>query len=283
MQEFSESNGSQASDRGGPDIPFGDTRSGRLVAWGNALLGGFAAPDDVADAVRGSDTRHLVREADGEVSGLTLALGRLRGRGVTGLRLALPVPGHPLGLSGPAGFNTSAIEAGEAIVAVGAPVGASVGFVPEVRWHGAGESEEDGISEVVWHCSEVRDAPPADVPALADAERELLEAMRDATETLLRLDVAGGAGGHEVRAALRGGSEGGDDDQVLAPGYSARAARVLERARRVAALIAIARRGDGAAVSAGEMAMRDTALLPVERAARRAIVSAHNSFVDGKG
>ncbi len=220
MQEFPESNGSHASyggTEGGLDILFGDTRSGRLVAWGNALLGGSAAPDDVADAVRGTDTRHLVREADGGVSGLTLALGRLRGRGVTGLRLALPVPGHPLGLSGPAAFNSAAIEAGEAVLAVGG----GIGFVPEIAWHGAGEDEADGITEVVWQCLDVRDdAPPADVPALGDAERELLEAMRDATELLLRLDVAGGARAGEVRALLRSGGGGGVAEAAAGAGVA---------------------------------------------------------------
>ena len=52
--------------------------------------------------------------------GLTLALGRLRALGATGLRVALPVPGHPLGLSGPPEFNARALEAEEAVVATGA-------------------------------------------------------------------------------------------------------------------------------------------------------------------
>ncbi|GAA4940497.1 hypothetical protein GCM10023238_02730 [Streptomyces heliomycini] len=43
--------------------------------------------------------------------GLTLALGRLRALGASGLRVALPAPGHPLGLSGPPEFNARALEA----------------------------------------------------------------------------------------------------------------------------------------------------------------------------
>src|SRR5689334_9232194 len=110
-----------------------EPRSGRLVAWGNALLAGLAAPDDVAGRITAGDAAHRVSGLPGEEHGpvgLTLGLGRLRALGVTGLRLALPVPGHPLGLSGPPEFNARALEAGEAAVTVG---GAFLGLVPEVH------------------------------------------------------------------------------------------------------------------------------------------------------
>ena len=44
---------------------------------------------------------HRVEGLPGESGpvGLTLALGRLRALGVTGLRVSLPQPGHPLGLT----------------------------------------------------------------------------------------------------------------------------------------------------------------------------------------
>src|SRR5258705_12364001 len=106
-----------------------EPRSGRLAAWGNALFAGLAAPDDVAQEVIAGDTVHRVSGLPGEPApvGLTLGLGRLRALGVTGLRLALPVPGHPLGLSGPPDFNARALAAGEA----GGPGrGAPVGLVP---------------------------------------------------------------------------------------------------------------------------------------------------------
>jgi hypothetical protein len=98
-----------------------EPRSGRLAAWGNALIAGLAAPDDVAGEVTGGDTVHRVCGLPGETGpvGLTLGLGRLRALGVTGLRIALPVPGHPLGLSGPPEFNARALAAGEAVIAVG--------------------------------------------------------------------------------------------------------------------------------------------------------------------
>ncbi|MDI1456574.1 hypothetical protein NHG22_22550, partial [Streptomyces sp. ATE26] len=67
-----------------------EPRSGRLAAWGNALLAGLVSPDDAALAIVGEDAVHRVRGLPGEQgpAGLTLALGRLRALGVTGLRVA---------------------------------------------------------------------------------------------------------------------------------------------------------------------------------------------------
>ncbi|WP_459182206.1 hypothetical protein [Streptomyces sp.] len=252
-----------------------EPRSGRLTAWGNALIAGLAAPDDVADEVIAGDTVHRVSGMPGEPApvGLTLGLGRLRALGVTGLRLALPVPGHPLGLSGPPDFNARALAAGEAVVAVGGP---PLGLVPEVREAGP---RGDVHVEVEWHCLEVRQGPPADVPSLGEAERELAEALREATAALTKLDVAGsGPAAQAALDAYRARAERGRE--VLAPGYPPRAARVLELAQRVAALVAIATGEHGAAVSASEIAARAELLRPVERTARRAQVAAYNAYVE---
>ncbi|PJT52205.1 hypothetical protein CWI85_03155, partial [Streptomyces albidoflavus] len=172
-----------------------EPRSGLLAAWGNALLAGLVSPDDAASAIVGEDARHRVVGLPDwpEPAGLTLALGRLRSLGATGFRVALPVPGHPLGLSGPPEFNERAMEAEEAVVTVGA----GLGLVPEVAVAGP---EGDVHVEVVWHCLPVREAPPADVPSLGEAERELAQALREATEVLARLDVAGS--GPVAEAAL---------------------------------------------------------------------------------
>lgn len=252
-----------------------EPRSGLLAAWGNALLAGFVSPDDAVLAIVGPDAVHRVAGLPGETGpvGLTLALGRLRALGVSGYRVALPAPGHPLGLSGPPEFNARALEAEEAVVASGAPYG----LVPEVSAVGPGG---DLHVEVVWHCLPVREAPPADVPSLGEAERELAEALRDATDVLSRLDVAGS--GPVAEAALdayRARAERGRE--VLAPGYPPRAVRVLELAQRVGLLVALAREnGHGGAVSASEMAARGEALRPVERVSRRAQVAAYNAYVE---
>jgi hypothetical protein len=258
-----------------PEDMHGVTRAGRLTAWGNALLGGFTPPDDAAAAVVGSDEAHRVTGLPGDGSedrhALTWALGRLRSFGVTGFRLALPVPGHPLGLTGPTEFNDRAMAAGEAVLATGGP---PLGLVPDVTWFGP---PGDRAVTVLWRCSPVRDAPPADVPSLREAERELAEGMREATAVLARLDVAG-AGPETLRAleAYRRLPH----RELLAPGYPPRAVRVLESAQRISALLAIATAGDGAAVSASEMAAREAALRPLQRTARRAQVAAYNAAVD---
>lgn len=253
-----------------------EPRSGRLAAWGNALLAGFVSPDDAALAIVGDDAVHRVEGLPGEAGpvGLTLALGRLRALGVTGLRVALPAPGHPLGLSGPPEFNARALEAEEAVVASGA----AYGLVPEV--YEAGPAGDLHV-EVVWHCLPVREAPPADVPSLGEAERELAEALREATTVLTRLDVA--ASGPVAEAAVdayRARADRGAGE-TLAPGYPPRAVRVLELAQRVGLLISVAyENGHGGAVSASEMAARGEALRPVERVARRAQVAAYNAYVE---
>jgi hypothetical protein len=238
-------------------------------------LAGFASPDDAVVAIVGEDAVHRVEGLPGETApvGLTLALGRLRALGVTGLRVALPAPGHPLGLSGPPDFNARALDAEEAVVCHGA----ALGLVPEVSEAGP---DGDVHVEVVWHCLPVREAPPADVPSLGEAERELAEALRDATEMLSRLDVAGSGPVAEAAIdAYRARAERGRE--VLAPGYPPRAVRVLELAERVGLLISVAfENGHGGAVSASEMAARSEALRPVERTSRRAQVAAYNAFVE---
>ncbi|MGV9907593.1 hypothetical protein ACWDU8_34810 [Streptomyces sp. NPDC003388] len=252
-----------------------EPRSGRLAAWGNALLAGLVSPDDAALAIVGEDAVHRVRGLPGEQgpAGLTLALGRLRALGVTGLRVALPAPGHPLGLSGPPEFNARALDAEEAVLCFGA----AFGLVPEVSEAGP---DGDVHVEVVWHVLPVREAPPADVPSLGEAERELAEALREATEVLSKLDVAGSGPVAEAAIdAYRARSERGRE--VLAPGYPPRAVRVLELAQRVGLLVSLASgKGHGGAVSASEMAARGAALRPVERTARRAQVAAYNSMVE---
>ncbi|MFF7496468.1 hypothetical protein [Streptomyces rubiginosohelvolus] len=255
-----------------------EPRSGLLAAWGNALLAGLVSPDEAALAIVGEDAVHRVEGLPGEAGpvGLTLALGRLRGLGATGFRVALPVPGHLLGLSGPPDFNARALEAEEAVVAYGVPYG----LVPEVSEAGP---EGDLHVEVVWRVLPVREAPPADVPSLGEAERELAEALRDATAVLSRLDVAGSGPVAEAAVdAYRARVERGGGREVLAPGYPPRAVRVLEMAQRVGLLVSVAyENGHGGAVSSSEIAARGEALRPVERVARRALVAAYNAYVEG--
>lgn len=122
----------------------------------------------------------------------------------------------------------------------------------------------------------------ADVPSLSEAERELAEALRDATAVLSRLDVVSSGPVAEAAVdAYRARAERGRE--VLAPGYPPRAVRVLELAQRVGLLISVAyENGHGGAVSASEIAARADALRPVERVARRAQVAAYNAYVESR-
>lgn len=255
-----------------------EPRAGRLAAWGNALFAGLVSPDDAAQRAVGPDTVHRVTGLPGETGpvGLTLALGRLRSLGVVGLRIALPAPGHPLGLSGPPEFNAAALAAGEAVLASGWGPVTGLGLVPEVSEAGPAG---DVLAEVVWRCLPVRQAPPADVPSLGEAERELAEVLREATEALTALDVAGA--GPVAMARLEAYRARSGPRELLAPGYPARAVRVLELAQRVGALVEIASGSEeSGAVSAAQLAERDRLLRPVERAARRARVAAYNAYAE---
>ncbi len=225
--------------------------SALLAIWLGAVRAGRASPEALADAVRGGAPRHLVTGLQGEVLELHELPAALTGP----VSLALPVPGDPVGLGGPAAFTLAAMEAGEAVVA------GAVGLVPE----------EDART-VLWR------AHPADpVPWVDERETasELRVALVDVTRRLVDLEVA--AWQPEIpdlllnlrhRAPL-----------PLPSGYDARRLETTERAVLCLDILELARSGDGGAVSAYEMDRRRSALDDLGRAARRALVGA--SFSNG--
>jgi len=225
----------------------------RLAIWLGAVRAGHAGPDDLADAVRAGDPRHLVL---GLPERGVLELHELPAALAGPVSIALPVPGDPVGLGGPAAFNLAAIAAGEAVVAGG------VGLVPE----------EDART-VLWR------AHPADRVPWVD-ERETASQLRmtlvDVTRRLVDLEVADWQ--PEIpdlllnlrhRAPLR-----------FPPGYDARRIETTERAVLCLDILELARSGDGGAVSAYEMDRRRAALDDLGRAARRALVGACVSRTD---
>lgn len=258
----------------------GVLRSGRFVAWGNAVLAGLVSPDTAAERIIGAGAAHRVLGASllapklaaltgaRDSTTLPMLLAALRPAGVTGLILALPVPGDPGGLPGPADFNVRAMTAGEAVLTVGAnPCGLIPHPVPEDL------DSADGIS-THWLVERVEPRVALDLPSLAEAERELAETMTAATEALTRLDVAR----WRPEAADRiGAIRSGKGADVLAPGYPDRAHRVLAMAQRVWAITSLAEEDGGAAVSAAAIAMRADELRPLAQAARRAQLAAYNA------
>jgi hypothetical protein len=244
-------------------------RAATFVAWGNAFLAGAADPDSASEAVRGRDLAHLVHGLPGlpEPATLPVALQVLRRDGATGFQLVLPVPGDLYGLPGPPAFNTTALAAGEAVLVKGVPVG----LVPNVHDVGSGPATRVAVD---WQVLPVEDRP-SPLPSLAEADRSLAASLREATEVLAGLDVARlDDDAAEVLAALRGGAF---DGPRLPPGHPARADDVAVRARRLAAIVALARADDGAALTAGEAARRREALLPIDRAARQALSAAYSA------
>jgi hypothetical protein len=236
-------------------------RSADLAAWFTAWAAGEVSLDDARDAMVGEDTAHDVVGLPGEAEPvpLILALGRLRAQGATGAGLALPVPGDPLGLAGPAGFNAHAIDAEEAVVLTGI----EAGLVPHVA--GAG---------VVWQLHEA--VSRRQVPDLVEADTTLRQVLLRAADDLADLDVARWR--PEVAdelMALRRPSE-----VHLPASWDARAVRVAGLALRCRTIVEMALDDDGGAVSASEAEARRRVLLPLDHAARRGLVAACSTTAD---
>ncbi|MEP9383208.1 hypothetical protein [Nocardioides sp. KR10-350] len=231
----------------------------RLAWWGTSWLRGDVVTDLMLDAVIGGDATHTVGGLDALGLGGTAAtaetlvtgLGRLRAEGATALGTAFPVEGDPVGLGGPAAFNAAALEAGEAVVA-----DAGIGLVP-VR-----------VGAVIgWQAYA---AERRQLPDVGEADRSLRSALLEAAQALADLDVARWR--PEVadrlmnlrhRPSLRG-----------APGVPERCVDLAARGLQARDIVALALEDEGGAVSAYEMTARREALLPLDRAARRALTAA---------
>jgi len=116
------------------------------------------------------------------------------------------------------------------------------------------------------------------VGSLAEAERELREALIAATETLAALDVARSREDAADRlAAVR---DGGLPDRALPPSAPGRTARVLAMAARVRAIVELAGEDDGAAVTSHEAQQRSAALRALDGVSRRALAAAVNGMLE---
>lgn len=245
-----------------------------LVAWGNAWLSGHVGLDEAVDAIEQATGQHVVTGLPAEPGDLPLrrALGDLRVAGMRTLRLALPVPGDPLGLTGPPELNTAAVEAGEA--ALGTLPDRPIGLVPTEDRRGS------SYVGVRWNVFVARPGTP-DVPSLPEADHQLTLAMRDATDTLSAVDDVS-CWRPEIAEALTSLRESHRTDPPggLAPGYPARAHRVAALAGRLAVVVELARQVENEGLTADQLRRRADALRLLDRAVRRASVAAHNSAFD---
>jgi hypothetical protein len=229
--------------------------SARFALWFSAWTSGVVSLDDARDAIVGEDAAHDVAGLpDQEPSvPLILALGMLRAAGATAAGLALPVPGDPLGLAGPGGFNTEALEAREGVVFEGS----DLGLVPDRV--GAG---------VVWTCH--RAESRRHVPDPSEADTSLRQALVTASDTLADLDVARWR--PEVADELITLRQAAD--YKFPTGMAPRAMRLASLATRCRAIVDLALVDDGGSVTAAEADARRAALTPLDHAARRGLVAA---------
>jgi hypothetical protein len=248
--------------------------SAALVAWGNAWLTGHVGLDEAVDAVERLDGPHVVAGIPEETGDMPLrgGLAALRVAGLSALRLALPAPGDPLGLTGPPAFNTAAIEAEEAVLtAIGEQ---TFGLIP------AEDRRGSSYVGTRWTLHETQ-AAVADTPLLPEADHRLTIAVREATESLMSVDGTL-EWRPEIAEALEVLRESHHHEQVggLAPGYPARAHRVAALAGRLAVVVDLARGTQDAALSAAQVQRRADALRDLDHAVRRAQVAACNSVLD---
>jgi hypothetical protein len=248
--------------------------SAALVAWGNAWLTGHVGLDEAVDVVERLDGPHVVAGIPDETGDMPLrgGLATLRVSGLSALRLALPAPGDPLGLTGPPAFNTAAIEAEEAVLAA---IGErTFGLIP------AEDRRGSSYVGTHWTLHETQ-AAVADTPLLPEADHLLTIAVREATESLMSVDGTL-EWRPEIAEALGTLRESHHHEQVggLAPGYPARAHRVAALAGRLAVVVDLARGTEDAALSATQVRRRADALRDLDHAVRRAQVAACNSVLD---
>lgn len=226
--------------------------SARLALWLNAVLHGAVGPDDFARAVRADDPQHLVVDwPTGDPLPLEQLPAAVRRAAGSSAGLALPVAGDLLGLRGPADFNVTALEAGEAVVLPGT----GLGLVPELD-----------ARTVLWRARPAERAPTLDG---AEEGRQLRRALAATTTELVRLDVASWQPEipdllMNVRHRL---------DLALPPGTGPRPAEDLERAVVCLEIVDLALEDEGGAASSYEIAERRRCLTDLDRAARRVVVA----------
>lgn len=228
--------------------------SARLAWWGTAWLSGHVVTDLLVDAVIDGDATHAVAGLPGADGTETLvgALARLRTLGATGFGAAFPAEGDPVGLGGPAAFNADALEAAEAVIAVGT----GLGLVP----HRTGAA-------IVWS---VHPAERRQLPDVGEADRELRTALLSSAESLARLDVARWR--PEVADQLMNLRHG--PAVTAPPGVPARCVDLAGRGLQATGIVELALEDEGGAVTAYEIEERRAALVPLARAGRRALVAA---------
>lgn len=228
----------------------------RLAWWGTAWLRGHVVADQLIDAVVDTDAVHLLAFPADEVEPLLTGLGRLRTAGADALGAAIPAEGDPVGLGGPADFNAAALDAGEAVVAVDAAGFPVSGLVPA----------RVGAS-VTWA---VLPAHRRQLPDVGEADRALRGALSETADALAALEV--GRWRPEVADRLMDLRH--RPGLAAPPGVPARCVELAARGLQALEIVELALEDDGGALTSMEAERRRSALVPLGRAGRRALVAA---------
>ncbi|MBJ7355837.1 MAG: hypothetical protein JHD21_00670 [Nocardioides sp.] len=239
-----------------PDVPSLLPASIRLAWWGTAWLRGRVVADELIDAVVGDDAVHLLGGPESSPEALVTGLGSLRSRGADAVGAALPTDGDLVGLGGPAAFNTAALDTGEAVLVLDAAGFAITGLVPD----------RVGAA-VTWR---PMPAERRQLPDVGEADRELRTALLDAAEALARLEVARWR--PEVADRLMNLRH--RPRLATPPGVPPRCADLAARGLQALEITALALEDDGGALTAYDAGARRTAIVPLGRAGRRALVAA---------
>ena len=235
-------------------------RSGPVAVWATAYLRERVSMDDALSGIMQIGSPQRV-DVDDESIAWALVLGRLRRDGVTALRLLLPAPGDVAGLPGPDELNRRAVAVGECAVTCDGPATA---FIP------VSERDDDAFR---WEWSTAIHSRPWDT-TVAQATRDLVDAMASGTEALEALDLA--AGRDHVSSGLAA-VENQLSGLVLPSSYPARAIDLIGRGTRLWGALLLAQANDGAAVTASEAVARSQVLAPLTRAARHAIAAGYSA------
>ncbi len=225
-----------------------------FALWATAVLDGRTSLDEAAAVISGGRL-HRLTGVPGETGAttLTVALGRLRSAGPGAFGVALPAPGDPLGVGGPRAFTEAAVAAGQVVVA------------PDLHLALIPASTHDDQGSVV-HWEVWSDLPDAPAPeSVASAGRALREALLEAAEALAELDAPSTPGSEPAMQRLH---------LATPPGFDPRAHDLLDRSERLLTAIQAALADPTVTTSAALDSRRRRALIPVERAARRALVAA---------
>lgn len=238
------------------DVPGALPASVRLAWWGTAWLRGRVVADELIDAVVDGDATHLMGSPDTTPDSLVQSLGALRARGADAVGAALPAEGDLVGLGGPAAFNSAALEAGQAALVLDAASFVLTGLVPD----------RVGAA-VTWH---PMPAERRQLPDVGEADRELRTALLEAAETLARLEVARWR--PEVADRLMNLRH---RPRLVAPvGVPPRCADLAARGLQALEIAELALEDDGGALTVYDAEARRTAIAPLGRAGRRALVAA---------